>query len=57
MKFMNIKGAVVADTVYCDGTLVAKDVAFTIPGVSFLSADVQAMSHDSMHFSQVFSLV
>ena len=48
MKFMNIKGAVVADTVYCDGTLVAKDVAFTIPGVSFLSADVQAMGNMSV---------
>lgn len=43
MAWMDIKGAVVADTVYCDGQLSAKDVSFTLPGLSFLSADVQAL--------------
>jgi len=36
-------GAVVADTVYADGTLVARDTEFTLPGISFLTADVKAM--------------
>lgn len=42
-KWLDIKGPVVADTVYSDGVLVAKDVSFTLPGVEFLTADVQAM--------------
>ena len=45
MAWMDIKGAVVADTVYCDGALCAKDVSFTLPGLSFLSADVQALGN------------
>ena len=32
-KWLDIKGPVVADTVYADSTLVAKDVAFTLPGI------------------------
>lgn len=47
-KWMDIKGAVVADTVYADGKLVAKDVAFTLPGAEFLTADVQAMGNMSV---------
>lgn len=39
----DITGAVVADTVYCDNELVARDVSFTLPGLQFLTADVQAM--------------
>ena len=42
-NFMDIKGPVVADTVYADKQLVAKDVAFTLPGIVFLTADVKAM--------------
>lgn len=42
-KWLDIKGPVIADTVYADGVLVAKDVAFTLPGVEFTTADVQAM--------------
>lgn len=42
-KFIDIKGPVVADTVYCDKQLVAKDTAFTLPGIAFLTADVKAM--------------
>ena len=44
-KWLDIKGPVVADTVYADSTLVAKDVAFTLPGIEFLTADVQAMGN------------
>lgn len=42
-KWLDIKGPVVADTVYADNTLVAKDVGFTLPALSFMTADVQAM--------------
>ena len=44
-KWQDIKGPVVADTVYSNNQLVARDVAFTLPGVSFLTADVQAMGN------------
>lgn len=43
MSWLDIKGAVVADTVYADSQLVAKDVGFSLPGLSLMSADVQAM--------------
>ena len=43
--WLDIKGPVVADTVYADNTLVAKDTAFTLPGIEFLTADVQAMGN------------
>ena len=48
MAWMDIKGAVVADTVYVDGALTAKDISFTLPGLSFLSADVQALGNMSV---------
>ena len=44
-KWLDIKGPVVADTVYADNVLVAKDVAFTLPGIEFTTADVQAMGN------------
>lgn len=47
-KWLDIKGAVVADTVYAGGKLVAKDVSFTLPGAEFLTADVQAMGNMSV---------
>jgi len=47
-KWMDIKGAVVADTVYADNVLVAKDTSFTLPGLEFLTADVQAMGNMSV---------
>lgn len=47
-KWVDIKGPVVADTVYVDGNLVAKDVSFTLPGLEFMSADVQAMGNMSV---------
>ena len=43
MAWMDIKGAIVADTVYSDGKLVAKDVSFTLPSVALQTGDVQAM--------------
>ena len=47
-KWQDIKGPVVADTVYSDNVLVAKDTAFTLPGIEFLTADVQAMGNMSV---------
>ena len=44
-KWLDLKGPVVADTVYSDKQLVAKDTAFTLPGIEFLTADVQAMGN------------
>jgi phage tail tube protein FII len=46
--WMDIRSAIVADTVYSDGQLVAKDVSFTLPAVTMLTADVQAMGTMSM---------
>jgi len=43
MTWLDIKGAVTADTVYADGQLVAKNVAFTLPAITLLTAEVQAM--------------
>lgn len=48
MPWLDIKGTVVADTVYVDKRLAAKDVAFTLPAVTLLTADVQAMGTMSM---------
>ena len=47
-KWLDIKGPVTADTVYANGELVAKDVSFTLPGVEFTTADVQAMGNLSV---------
>ena len=47
-KWLDSKGPVMADTVYADNVLVAKDVAFTLPGLTFLTADVQAMGNMSV---------
>ena len=41
--FVPINGPVVADTVYCENKLVARDVAATLPEVTAMTADVQAM--------------
>ena len=42
-NFLEITGPVIADTVYADNTLVAKDVGFTLPGINFLTGTVKAM--------------
>ena len=44
-QWLDIKGPVVADTVYSGGVLVAKDAAFTLPGIEFLTANVKAMGN------------
>lgn len=43
--WQDIKSAVVGSTVYSDGKQVARDVNFTLPGLEFLTADVQAMGN------------
>ena len=47
-NWLDIKGPVVADTVYANKQLVAKDTAFTLPGITFLTADVKAMGDMSV---------
>ena len=41
--FVPINGPVVADTVYCNNKLVARDVSATLPEVTAMTTDVQAM--------------
>lgn len=43
MQFMDIKGAVLANTVYKDGDLVAREVTLTLPNVNFATAEHKAM--------------
>ena len=40
---LDLKGAVVADTVYDSGVLTAKDTSFTLPAISQMTADLNAM--------------
>ena len=47
-NWLDIKGPVVADTVYDGGVLVGKDIGFTIPGLEFATGDVQAMGNMSV---------
>ena len=37
------KNAVVADTVYCDNVLAAKNVSISLPEVAFSTAEISAM--------------
>ena len=41
--WLDLKGAIVADTVYSESKLVGKDVGFTLPAVTLQTGDVQAM--------------
>lgn len=41
--FLPIKGAVLANTCYKDGVLVAKDVTLTLPSVNYVTAEHNAM--------------
>lgn len=41
--FVPINGPVVADTVYCDNQLVARDVSVTLPEITPMTASLQAM--------------
>lgn len=52
-KFVNICGPVVGDTVYSDNKLVARDVSITLPEITPMSADVQAMGTLSLPIWQL----
>ena len=41
--WLDLKGPILADTVYCDGVLSAKDVTITLPAVTPVTADFKAM--------------
>lgn len=47
-KWIDIKGPILANTVYSDGKLVAKDVAITLPSVTHVTADFRAMGTMTM---------
>lgn len=53
MSFLNINGAVVANTSYVNNTLVAKDVAITLPEVVPQTFDVAAMGTLSLPIWQL----
>ena len=42
-RWLDQKNAIVADSVYADNQLVARDVAVTLPEVTFMTAEAQAM--------------
>lgn len=46
--FVPINGPVVADTVYSDGALVARDTSITLPEVNALTVEIQAMGTMTM---------
>lgn len=48
MAFVDIYGAIVANTAYVNNTLVAKDVEATLPEVTPVAAEVEAMGTMSM---------
>ena len=41
--WLDLKGPILADTVYVDGVLSAKDVTITLPAVTLVTADFKAM--------------
>ena len=53
MKFVNISGPVVANSVYSDNVLVARDVSVTLPAVTPMTADLQAMGTFTMPIWQL----
>lgn len=52
-KFVNICGPVVADTVYSENVLVARDVAVSLPAVTPMTADLPAMGTLTMPIWQL----
>ena len=52
-KFMNICGPVIGTTVYSENKLVARDTAITLPEVTPLTADLQAMGTFSLPIWQL----
>lgn len=53
MKFVNICGPVVANTVYSEDVLVARDVAVTLPEIVPMTADLNAMGTFTMPIWQL----
>jgi phage tail tube protein FII len=51
--FVNICGPVVADTAYCEGKLVARDVSLSLPEVNPTTADLPVMGTLSMPIWQL----
>lgn len=41
--WLDLKGPILADTVYVDGVLAAKDVTIALPPVNLVTADFKAM--------------
>lgn len=52
-KFVNICGPVIGTTVYSEGKLVARDTAITLPEVTPMTADLQAMGTFSLPIWQL----
>lgn len=52
-RALDICGAVVADTAYCDGKLVARDCAITLPEITPVSVDLTAMGPMSLPVWQI----
>jgi len=48
MSFIDLKGPIVANTVYVDGQLVARDVTITLPSVTPTTSDYRAMGTMSL---------
>ena len=42
-KWVDQDTAVIADSIYCDDKLVARDTPVTLPEITFLTAEVNAM--------------
>ena len=53
MPFVDICGAIVADTTYVNNVLAAKDVEATLPEVAPVAAEVQAMGTMSLPIWQL----
>ena len=47
-KFIEKRGAIEASTTYCDNRLVACDTTFTLPEITFATAEIQAMGTASL---------
>lgn len=52
-KFVNICGPVIGTTAYCEGKLVARDTAITLPEITPVTADLQAMGTFSLPIWQL----
>lgn len=50
-KWVNKRGPIEANTIYAEGTLVATDTTVTLPEITFMTADVQAMGEMSIPLS------